>query len=68
MKKVRMLPKHSCMICSDMIFRHGCQAEKYDILKLPCTLQQEGSVAEEATIDSTTGIIRYRLPRKSFPA
>jgi hypothetical protein len=43
-------------------------SRKYDILKLPCTLQQEGSVAEEATIDSTTGIIQYRLPRKSFPA
>jgi hypothetical protein len=35
-------------------------SRKYDILKLPCTLQQEVSMAEEATVGSTTGIRLYR--------
>ncbi|KAL3593122.1 hypothetical protein D5086_011762 [Populus alba] len=36
-------------------------SRKNDILKLPCTLQQEVSKAEEATVGSTTGL-KYGWP------
>jgi hypothetical protein len=40
------------------------QHEKWDE---PCMLQQEASMAEEATTDSTMDTRLYRSPRKSSP-